>query len=72
MINTTNPKAERATLFIFDESDILKDILKALNRRAKAEPHKPLLEVLDEWGRLNEKRMKGKHSTRRDKRNITN
>lgn len=43
------------------------------NKEAKRETPTPtLLEVLDEWGRLNEKRMKGKHSTRRDKRNITN
>lgn len=31
-----------------------------------------LLEVLDEWGRQNEKRMKGKHSTRREQRNKYN
>lgn len=47
MINTTNPKAERATLFIFDESDILKDIIKALNRQAKREPHRTMQEILD-------------------------
>ena len=31
-----------------------------------------LLDVLDAWGRENEKRMKGKHSTRRDQRNKHN
>ena len=31
-----------------------------------------LLEVLDEWGRANEKRMKSKHSTRHDQRNKYN
>lgn len=35
-------------------------------------PTPTLLDVLDAWGRENEKRMQRKHSTRRDKRNITN
>ena len=36
-------------------------------------PTPTLREVLDEWGRQNEKkRMKGKHLTRRNQRNITN
>lgn len=49
MINTTNPKAERAVPYqlIYDESDILKDILRSLNRQAKREPHRTMQEILD-------------------------
>lgn len=35
-------------------------------------PTPTLLEVLDAWGRENEKRMKGKHLTRRNQRNKYN
>lgn len=35
-------------------------------------PTPTILEVLDEWGRENEKRMQCKRSTRRNQRNITN
>ena len=48
MINTTNPKAERATLFIFNEADILRDILISLNREAKHYPNKPMQQILDD------------------------
>lgn len=50
MINTTNPKAERAVPYqlIYDESDILKDILRSLNREAKHYPHKPMQQILDD------------------------
>lgn len=41
------------------------------NKEAKRETPTPtLLEVLDEWGRLNEKRMKGKHSRQANKLTI--
>ena len=42
-------------------------------KQNKRETQTPtLLEVLDEWGRENEKRMKAKHSTRHDQRNKYN
>ena len=44
----TNPRAERAVPYFVDEADILKDILKALNRQAKREPHKPMQQILDD------------------------
>ena len=45
---STTPKAERAVpYFVYDEADILKDILKALNRQAKREPHRTMQEILD-------------------------
>ena len=49
MINTTNPKAERAVpYFVYDEADILRDILRSLNREAKHYPHKPMQQILDD------------------------
>ena len=39
---------------------------------SKETPTPTLLEVLDKWGRQNEKRMKGKHLTRRNQRNKYN
>lgn len=39
---------------------------------SKETPTPTLLDVLDRWGRENEKRMKSKHSTRRDHRNKYN
>lgn len=47
MINTTNTsKIERATL-IYNEADILEDILRDLNHQAKAEPHRTMEEILE-------------------------
>ena len=50
MINTTNPKAERAVPYqlIYDEADILRDILRSLNREAKHYPNKPMQQILDD------------------------
>lgn len=48
MINaaTTNTsKIERATL-IYNEADILRDILNDLNHQAKAEPHRSMEDIL--------------------------
>lgn len=51
MINaaTTNTsKIERAVpSFLYNEADILEDILRDLNSQAKAEPHRPMQEILD-------------------------
>ena len=40
--------------------------------KKETKPTPTLLEVLDAWGEQNEKRLKGKHSTRRDQRNKYN
>lgn len=47
--NTTNTsKIERAVpSFLYNEADIMKDILRDLNSQAKAEPHRPMQEILD-------------------------
>lgn len=47
MINTAtnNSKIERATL-IYNEADILRDILNDLNHQAKAEPHRTMESIL--------------------------
>lgn len=44
----TNPRAERAVpYFVYDEADILRDILRSLNREAKHYPHRTMQEILD-------------------------
>ena len=48
MINNHNTsKIERAVpCLLYDEADILRDILNDLNSQAKAEPHRPMGEIL--------------------------
>ena len=43
-----------------------------MKNKKETKPTPTLLEVLDEWGRENEKRMQRKRSTRRDQRNKYN
>ena len=49
MINNHNTsKIERAVpSFLYNEADILEDILRDLNHQAKAEPHRPMGEILE-------------------------
>lgn len=45
----TNPRAEMAVpYFVYDEADILRDILRNLNREAKHYPNKPMQQILDD------------------------
>lgn len=51
MINNTNnnSKIELAVpSFVYNEADILRDILNDLNHQAKAEPHRTMEEILRE------------------------
>jgi len=43
-----------------------------MNKKQTSKETPTLLDVLDAWGRQNEKRMKGKYSTRREQRNKHN
>ena len=43
-----------------------------MNTKQTSKETPTLLDVLDAWGQANEKRMKGKHYTRRDQRNKYN
>ena len=46
--NTSTSKIERAVpCSIYNEADILEDILRDLNHQAKAEPHRTMEEILD-------------------------
>lgn len=46
--NTSTSKIERAVpSFVYNEADILRDILADLNHQAKAEPYRPMQEILD-------------------------
>ena len=49
MINTTNTsKIERAVSFVYNEADILRDILADLNNQAKHDPHRTMEAILRE------------------------
>ena len=47
MINTTNTsKIERAVSFVYNEADILRDILADLNNQAKHDTHRTMEAIL--------------------------
>ena len=46
--NTSTSKIERAVpSFVYNEADILRDILADLNHQAKAEPHRTMEDILN-------------------------
>lgn len=48
MINNNNSKIERAVpCLLYDEADILRDILNDLNHQAKTEPHRTMESILN-------------------------
>ncbi len=46
--NTSTSKIERAVpSFVYNEADIMKDILRDLNNQAEHDPHRTMEEILD-------------------------